>query len=52
MPPTPPGQEAIQINDVFVAADHSIYVTDRIGGGVYVVRPDNQMENMMQELSR
>lgn len=52
MPPTPSGQEAIQTNDVFVAADHLIYVTDRIGGGVYVVRPEPELESRMEELRR
>jgi hypothetical protein len=37
VPPTPPGQEAPQINDVFVDNDRLIYLTDRFNGGMYVV---------------
>ncbi len=43
IPPTPPGQEAVQINDVFVGRDLTIYVTDRVNGGVYAVRPDDAL---------
>ncbi|MFW6033670.1 MAG: LVIVD repeat-containing protein [bacterium] len=49
VPPAPAGQEAIQINDVFVADDLDIYVTDRVGGGVYVVRPDEELAARMRE---
>jgi hypothetical protein len=37
VPPTPPGQEAPQINDLFVDTDGLIYLTDRYNGGMYVV---------------
>ncbi len=37
VPPPPPGQEAPQINDVFVDADGLVYLTDRLRGGLYVV---------------
>lgn len=49
IPPTPPGQEAVQINDVFVSADLDIYVTDRVNGGVYVVRPDETLADRMRK---
>ena len=49
IPPTPPGQEASQINDLFVAADLDIYVTDRVNGGVYVVRPDEWLATRLRE---
>jgi len=49
IPPTPPGQEASQINDVFVSADLDIYVTDRVNGGVYVVRPDEWLATRLRE---
>lgn len=52
MPPTPDGQEAIQINDVYVDKDLMIYLTDRVGGGVYVVRPDADLATRMTELAR
>lgn len=51
IPPTPPGQEAVQINDVFVTADLDLYVTDRVGGGVYAVRPDPWLADRMREAS-
>jgi hypothetical protein len=37
IPDPPPGQAAIQLNDVFVAADGLVYVTDRLGGGLYIL---------------
>ncbi len=37
IPPTPPGQEAPVINDVYVDADGLIYLTDRRNGGLYIV---------------
>jgi len=37
VPPAPDGQEAPQINDVFVDNDGLIYLTDRYNGGMYVV---------------
>lgn len=49
IPATPPGQEAAQINDIFVAEDLTIYVTDRIGGGVYALRPDDDLAARMKE---
>jgi hypothetical protein len=48
VPVTPPGQEAVQVNDVFVASDLDIYVTDRVNGGVYVVRPDDELAARMR----
>ena len=40
VPPAPPGSPAgaIQINDVYVAADGIVYAVDRSGGGVYVLQ--------------
>jgi hypothetical protein len=40
VPDVPPGQAAIELNDVFVAADGIIYVTDRIGAGLYLLELD------------
>jgi hypothetical protein len=37
IPPRPRGQQAIQINDVYVDGDGLIYITDRIGGGLYIL---------------
>jgi hypothetical protein len=37
IPPTPAGQPAIQINDVYVDTDGLIYITDRVAGGLYIL---------------
>lgn len=37
VPEAPPGRPAVQLNDVHVAADGLIYVTDRFTGGLYIV---------------
>jgi hypothetical protein len=37
LPPPPPGEEAPEINDLFVDADKLIYLTDRRRGGMYIV---------------
>jgi hypothetical protein len=39
VPPTPPGQDAPQCNDLWVDAHGLVYVTDRISGGLYVLEP-------------
>lgn len=49
VPSTPDGQQSVQVNDLFVAADLDIYVTDRVNGGVYVVRPDDELATLMRE---
>jgi len=52
IPATPDGQEAVQINDVFVAEDLHVYVTDRVRGGVYVLRPDGTLAARMREAAQ
>jgi hypothetical protein len=47
IPECPPGQKAAQINDVFVAEDHTVYVTDRVNGGVYILEPDDDLTQRM-----
>jgi hypothetical protein len=37
IPDPPPGQAAIQVNDVLVGADGLVYVTDRVAGGLYIL---------------
>jgi hypothetical protein len=37
VPEPPPGRSSIQFNDVLVAADGLIYVTDRFTGGLYIL---------------
>lgn len=39
-PETPPGQPAPQTNDLFVDVDGLVWLTDRIGGGLYVLEPE------------
>ena len=39
IPQPPPGQPVAQINDLFVDADGLAWVTDRIGGRLYVLAP-------------
>jgi len=38
VPSAPPGQRAIQFNDVLVSDDGLVFVTDRVRGGLYVLR--------------
>jgi hypothetical protein len=38
VPPTPPGEPAPQINDLFVDTDKLVYMTDRRSGGLYIVQ--------------
>ena len=37
VPPAPEGQPAIQFNDLIVDANGLIYVSDRYGGGLYIL---------------
>ncbi len=52
IPVCPPGQQAAQINDVYVDEDLSIYATDRVNGGVYVLEADPQLTTLMQAAAR
>jgi hypothetical protein len=52
IPSCPPGQEAAQINDVWVADDHLVYVTDRVNGGVYILAPDPELSARMDRAAR
>ena len=38
VPEAPPGQPAIQFNDVLVTSDRLVFVTDRVRGGLYILR--------------
>jgi hypothetical protein len=40
IPDPSPGTPTIQLNDLYVAADGLIYVTDRVGGGLYLLELD------------
>ena len=52
IPQCPPDQEAIQINDCFVAHDLLVYATDRATGGVYVLEPDRALRTRMEAARR
>ncbi len=49
VPVTPPGQPVPQINDLFVDDGGLIWVTDRIGGGLYVLAPEPALAALMRE---
>ena len=49
IPECPPNQAAAQINDVFVSEDHTVYVTDRVNGGVYILEPDTTLSTRMTQ---
>ena len=49
MPDPPPGQPVAQINDLFVDDGGLIWVTDRISGGLYVLRPEPGLAGLMDE---
>jgi len=49
IPECPPGQAACQINDVFVSDDHTIFATDRVGGGIYILEPTDDLSRRMSE---
>jgi hypothetical protein len=40
---------AAQINDVFVSEDLTMYVTDRVNGGVYILEPDRALAARMTQ---
>jgi hypothetical protein len=40
VPPPSPGYSSLQFNDLTVTADGLIYVTDRVGGGLYILEPE------------
>ena len=48
IPECPTGQEAAQINDVWVGEDLMVYATDRGNGGVYVLQPDERLAAHLQ----
>ena len=47
IPATPDGQAAAQINDIFVDADYTIFATDRVNGGVYILQPEAWLQDRM-----
>ena len=49
VPETPDGQEDAQSNDLWVDADGTVFVTDRIGGGLYVLEPDEELAALLRD---
>ena len=49
IPECPPRQTAAQINDVYVGEDLTVYATDRINGGVYILEPDRALAARMRQ---
>lgn len=47
VPETPAGQEAPQINDLYVDVSGVIFVSDRVNGGVYVLQTDDHLQSLM-----
>ncbi len=52
IPESPPGQEATQINDLYVDSDHTVFVSDRLTGGMYVLQPDPELSARMNAASQ
>ena len=44
-----PGQPATQANDLLVDMDGYVYVTDRVGGGLFVLQPDDDLAAAMED---
>lgn len=42
--PDTPGPKGTQLNDITVDGDGTIYVTDRTGGGLYILQPEFDIE--------
>ena len=49
VPEPPDGQPVPQINDLFVDDTGLLWVTDRIGGGLYVLAPDPPLAELMAD---
>jgi hypothetical protein len=47
IPQPPPGQPVAQINDLFVDSAGLVWVTDRIGGGLYILEPEPELATLM-----
>jgi hypothetical protein len=52
IPECPPNQAAAQINDVYVSDDLTVYATDRVNGGVYLLEPDHALTDRMTQAAR
>jgi hypothetical protein len=48
VPECPAGQAAPQVNDIYVEESGLVWVTDRIGGGLYALEPDAELASLMR----
>lgn len=48
LPSPPPAQETPQTNDLFIDLEYNMWVVDRRSGGVYVIRPQDDMLERMK----
>ncbi len=48
VPEAPAGQPVAQTNDLFVDDGGLVWVTDRIGGGLYVLAPEPGLAALME----
>jgi len=49
LPGAPEGQPAPQLNDVYVEESGLVWVTDRIGGGLYALEPEAELAALLRE---
>ena len=49
IPEPPAGQPVAQLNDLFVDSGGLIWVTDRIGGGLYVLQAEDRLAALMDD---
>ncbi|MFP5331658.1 MAG: LVIVD repeat-containing protein [Acidimicrobiia bacterium] len=49
VPASPPGQKAIQVNDVFVDSEMFVHITDRVSGGLYILEPEPDLRLLMEQ---
>ncbi len=51
IPECPTGQQAVQINDVWVGEDLLVFATDRVNGGVYALEPVGELRERLESAS-
>lgn len=51
VPPPPAGQEAPQINDLYVEPDGFVWATDRVSGGLWGLEPDRALRDRLAAAS-
>jgi hypothetical protein len=48
LPPCPPGQPSVEINDILIDDDLHSYVSDRLTGGLFVLEPEDWLRERME----